>query len=297
MSKFFDPAQFDEAAQQAAKDLFEEFARTEEDARGALDEAPPFVFAKITQKGVTDESGQPLVMPGAIVFFTSTSPAGEYEYIAPRGTMDSHPYEPFVGIFAGGSKGRINWGPGTPQKGKEPRCKSPDGVVGIPAEDFVNQIPSDRQCAGCPYARSGCDETRVFAVVLKLTEDEAETFGMPFYPVILQFTKSAISRIADFNMWVTGRGKACLGPMLGVPHAMYWHDIIVKLGCEYTQRKGGYYMPTFAYSGLVNPEIVPQVRALRASSMDRMLPAASDQAVIDAAAADYEPTHSGPPRR
>lgn len=290
--KMFDPEQFGKEAQQAAKELFEEFERTADDARGALDEAPPFVFARIAQKGVTDEMGNPLVMPGAIVFFTSTSPAGEYEYIQPRATMDAHPYEPFIGVFAGGSKARINWGPGVPQKGKEPRCKSPDGKNGVPADDFAAQVPTSRLCAECSYRTlsppNGCDKTRVFAVVLKLSDEEAENFGMPFYPVVMQFTKSAIPFVAEYDMWVTGRGKSCLGPMLGVREPMYWHDVITKLSCNYTARKGGYYTPAFSYEGLVNPEIVPQIRALRATSLDRMLPAASSEAVIDSVASDYE---------
>ena len=285
--RMFDPSQFGEEAQQAAKDLFEEFGRTEQDARWSLEEAPPFVFARIAQKGVTDEKGRSLVMPGAVVFFTSTEAAGEYEYIKPRSTMESHPYEEFIGVFAGGSKARINWGTGVPQKGKEPRCKSPDGIEGVPAEDFQGQIPASHKCIECPYRMSGCDETRISVVALKLTEEEMETFGMPFYPVILQFTKSAIPFIAQYNMWVTGRGRACLGPMLGVREPMYWHDIITQLHCEYTSRKGGYYTPSFEYKGLVNPEIVPQVRALRSTSLDRMLPAASSDAVIDATASDY----------
>lgn len=271
MSKsMFDPSQFDKDAQKSAKDLFEQFGRTKDDERGEIQEGPPLVFGRIAQKGVTNERGQSIVMPGAIVFFTSTDSAGEYDRIQPRRTMDEMPDEmpPFIGVFAGGTKGLIYWGKGTPTKGKEPLYRWMDGDP-LPVDETTKQY---HQLA---------DPVRIFVVALQLSEEEAANFGMPFYPVVMQFTKSAIGPIQKYHQWVRGHGAADLATLLGLRQEMYWHDIVTRVECEYTPRKGGYYLPTFSYERLVDQAIVPSVRALRETSLDRMLPAGAEIEILD----------------
>ena len=277
----------------SADRLFETITVTDEDLHGTLKEGLPLVFARIAQKPIRSAKGKEIVKAGDIYFFST---GDTVDFLSPRSGNPNDP-NPFLAIFIGGTKNRIFWGPGkrTPQKGVQPMCKSLDGIQGIPSEDLTLQTT---ECARCPFnLNRTCDETRVFLCALKLQPEEAELVGISHYPILLQFTKSAIAPLQKFLLWLQGQGSRSFAGLIGKKNQrICWHFLETRVSTEFIDLKGGYFIPQIEVSQFVSPDMMDEIHALRGDTLKRMLPAASTQTVYDQLAADYDQeTHSYDP--